>query len=139
MIAISGEDKQTIYITRGDTPQEGYNIIAFKFPIYNFATKQVEDYEFQLTDKIKFVVYEKKGYTKKEIINKEYTIASLGYERPTTTPTIPLTESETLRFPISNKKQTYWYELVLNGTTTMIGYDNDGAKKFIVLPGSEEE
>ena len=38
MIAI-GEDRQTIYLTRGDVPGQ-FNRIAFYYPIYNFATKK---------------------------------------------------------------------------------------------------
>lgn len=138
MIAID-EDKKTIHITRGDTPQSSFNKIAFKFPIYNVGTQETEDYEFQLNDKISFVVIEKKGYTKKEIFRKEYKIEDIGYTRPTTCPEIVLTEEETKTFPLSNKKQTFWYDLVLNDTTTMLGYNQDGATKIIVYPETEEE
>lgn len=138
MIAID-EDKKTIHITRGDTPQSNFNKIAFKFPIYNVGTQETEDYEFQLNDKISFVVIEKKGYTKKEIFRKEYKIEDIGYTRPTTCPEIVLTEEETKTFPLSNKKQTFWYDLVLNDTTTMLGYNQDGAAKIIVYPETEEE
>ncbi len=138
MIAI-GDDKETIYITRGDTPQDKFNKIAFEFPIYNVKTKDEELYEFQLNDKISFVVFEKKGYTKKEIFRKDYKIKDIGYTEPTTFPEIVLTEEETKMFPLSNKKQTFWYDLVLNDTTTMLGYDEDGAKKIIVYPEADEE
>ncbi len=138
MIAIDN-DKETIHITRGDTPQSNFNKIAFKFPIYNIATQETEDYEFQLDDKISFVVVEKKGYTKNEIFRKDYTIKDIGYTEPTTCPEIVLTEEETKMFPLSNKKQTFWYDLVLNDTTTMLGYDRDGAKKIIVYPEADEE
>lgn len=138
MIAI-GDDKETIYITRGDTPQDKYNKIAFKFPIYNVKTESEELYEFQLNDKISFVVFEKKGYTKKEIFRKDYKIKNIGYTESTTSPEIILTKEETKMFPLSNKKQTFWYDLVLNDTTTMLGYDEDGAKKIIVYPEADEE
>mgnify|MGYP003571255141 CR=1 FL=1 len=138
MIAI-GDDKETIYITRGDTPQDKFNKIAFEFPIYNVKTQKEELYEFQLDDKISFVVFEKKGYTKKEIFRKDYKIKDIGYTDPTTTPEIVLTEEETKMFPLFNKKQTYWYDLVLNDTTTMLGMDEEGAKKIIVYPEADEE
>lgn len=136
MIAI-GDDNQTIMLTRGDATNTDYNRLAIKFPIYNFDTEETEDYEFQLTDKITITIYEKKGYTKKEILNKEYTIADLGYEEPTTTPEIVLTSTDTNVFELSNKPKTYWYDIVLNDTTTMLGYDENGAKKFIVYPSVE--
>lgn len=138
MIAI-GDDKETIYLTRGDTPQKSFNKIAFKFPIYNVATHETEDYEFQLNDKISFVAFEKKGYTKEEIFRKDYTIKDIGYTEPTICPEIILTEEEAKMFPLSNKKKTFWYDLVLNDTTTMLGYDEDGAKKIIVYPEADEE
>ncbi len=138
MIAI-GEDKKTLYITRGDAPQKGFNKLAFKYPIYNFETKEKEDYEFKLDDKISFVIFEKKGYTKKEIFRKDYTLRDIGYTESTICPEIILTEEETKKFPLSNKKQTFWYDLVLNDTTTMLGYDENGAKKIIVYPEADEE
>lgn len=29
---------------------------------------------------------------------------------------------------------TYWYEIELNGDTTLIGYDDNGAKLFVLYP-----
>lgn len=136
MIAI-GEDRQTIYLTRGDVPGK-FNRIAFYFPIYNFATKKEEKYKFQLTDKIAFVVKEKKGYTKDEVLRIEKTLAEMGYTEPTEYPEIVLTEEDTKAFELLDKKRTYWYDIVLNNTTTILGYDTDGAKKLIVYPEAEE-
>lgn len=136
MIAI-GEDKQTIYLTRGDTTDK-FHKIAFYYPIYNFATGKEENYTFQLTDKIAFVVKEKKGYTKQEVLRVEKTLKQMGYVEPTQYPEIQLTEEDTKAFDLLNKKQTYWYDIVLNDTTTILGYDEDGAKKLIVFPEAEE-
>jgi hypothetical protein len=132
------EDATTLHITRGDTPQAQYNRLCFCFPIYNFETEEVEYYEFQLTDEISFVVFEKKGYTKNEMFRLTYTISELGYTRPTDTPEIPLTEELMKKFPLLNKKQTYWYDIVLNDTTTIMGMDDEGAKKMIVYPEADE-
>lgn len=131
MIAI--EDK-TIHITRGDITTGKFNRLAFYLPVYNAETKEEERYEFQLTDKISFVVLEKKGYTKKEILRKEYTLADLGYTEPTTVVEIPLTEEDTKKFPLLNKKATYWYDIAVNETLTILGFDDEGAKKIIVYP-----
>lgn len=139
MIAIDQDDLQTIYLTRGDTPQEKFNRLAFEFPIYNLQTKEIENYVFQLTDKISFVVFDKKGYTKQEIFRKDYTLADIGYTEPTETPELILTEEETSAFPLTNKPKTYWYDIVLNDTTTILGYDTDGAKKIIVYPDADED
>lgn len=136
MIAI-GEDKQTIYLTRGDTTDKFFRL-AFYFPIYNFETRQEEKYTFQLSDKISFVVKEKKGYTKAEVLRIEKTLAEMGEVEPTQYPEINLTEEDTKAFDLLNKKQTYWYDIVLNDTTTILGYDEEGAKKLIVYPEAEE-
>ena len=138
MIAI-GEDKQTIHLTRGDETSEFYRL-AFYFPIFNFKTQKEENYEFQLDDKIAFIVKEKKGYTKTEVLRVEKTLREMGYTEPTQYPEIQLTEEDTKSFDIQNKPVTYWYDIVLNDTTTILGYDQDGAKKLIVYPeGSEIE
>lgn len=136
MIAI-GEDKQTIYLTRGDVTDK-FHKIAFYYPIYNFATGKEENYNFQLTDKIAFVVKEKKGYTKQEVLRVEKTLKQMGFVEPTQYPEIQLTEDDTKVFELTDKPQTYWYDIVLNDTTTILGYDEDGAKKLIVYPEAEE-
>ena len=135
-----GEDQETLYINRGDETRDDFNRVSFYFPIYNFATEQEENYLFQLDDKITFVVLPKKGYTKEEILRKEYTLRDLGYTEPTELVEIVLTEEDTLKFPLTNKKATYWFDIILNDTTTIIGYDEeDGANKLIVMPRYEKE
>lgn len=137
MIAVDN-DKTTIHITRGDKTNGEFNKLAFYFPIYNIKTNNEEKYLFQLEDKIDFIVMEKKGYTKEEIFRKTYTIKDLGYTEPTEYPEIPLTAEDTKHFTLLNKKKTYWYDLVLNDSTTILGYDGDGAKQIIVYPEGGE-
>lgn len=128
-----GEDQQTIYLTRGDTP--AFNEIAFYLPL---TEDESEKYQFQLTDKISFVVKEKKGYTKAEVLRIEKTLSEMGYLEPTYYPAIPFTSTDTKKFELLDKKKTYWYDIVLNDTTTIIGYDENGAKKLIVYPEAGE-
>lgn len=135
MIAI---EETTIHLTRGDATQDKYNKLAFIFPIFNFETKQEENYKFQPDDKITFVVINKKGYTKEEILRKEYTLRDIGYTEETEIAELPLSEEDTKKFPLSDKAQTFWYDLILNDTTTMLGFDNEGAKRMIVYPEAEE-
>lgn len=137
MIAVD-EDKTTIHLTRGDKTDGKINKLAFYFPIYNIATKEEEKYKFQLDDKISFIVMKRKGYTKEEVLRKEYTIKDLGYTEPTECPEIPLTAEDTKCFELKNKNVTYWYDLVLNDSTTILGYDDDGAKEIIVYPEGGE-
>lgn len=128
----------TIHITRGDKTNEKFNRLAFIFPILNISTGKEENYLFQLDDKISFVVINKKGYTKEEILRKEYTIRELGYTAPIEVVEIPLTEEDTKNFPLANKPKTYWYDIVLNDTTTILGYDDEGAKLLVAYPEVEE-
>lgn len=142
MIAVDPEDNRTIYLNRGDETSEFFKL-AFYFPIWNYETQQEEKYLFQLDDKISFVVMNKKGYLKEEIFRIEKTIREMGLEHPTYYPEIQLTKEDTKKFDLLNKSQTYWYDLVLNDTTTILGFMNDedgkaGASKIIVFPESEE-
>ena len=136
MLAI-GEDRRTIYLTRGDETSEFFRL-AFYFPIWNIKTQQEEKYMFQPTDKIAFVVKQKKGYTKSEVLRVEKTLFEMGEVNPTQYPEIRLTEEDTKAFDLLDKKQTYWYDIVLNDTTTILGYDTEGASKLIVFPEAEE-
>jgi hypothetical protein len=130
MVAI--EDNTIIHLTRGDITTGELNRLAFYLPVSDGETET--NYEFKPTDKISFVVFPKKGYTKNEIFRLDYTVEELGYTEPTTVVEIPLTEELTSKFPLLNKKATYWYEIALNETTTILGMDNEGAKKIIVYP-----
>ena len=139
MVNIDKDDLTTIHLTRGDVTTGEYNKLAFCATYIDLETEEEEEYEFQLNDKITFVAFEKKGYTKKEVLRKNYTIKELGYIKPTKYPELPLTDIDTKQFPLKDKKQTYWYDLVLNDTATILGMDEDGAKKIIVYPEAEEE
>lgn len=133
MIAID-DDQTTIHLTRGDTTGSEINRLALQYPIWDFENEEETLYEFQLTDEITFTVFEPKGYTKWEVFSTSYTIASLGYTAPTTTPELIITSDESNKFELLNKKKTYWYEISLNSNTTILGMDEDGAKKIIVYP-----
>ena len=142
MIAIDPEDNRTIYLNRGDETSEFFKL-AFYFPIWNYETKQEDKHLFQLDDKISFVVMQKKGYTKEEIFRVEKTIAEMGITGPTYYPEIQLTSEDTKKFDLLDKSATYWYDIILNDTTTILGFmpDDDGkveASRIVVLPESEE-
>ena len=133
------EDQTTIHLTRGDATHSDYNRIAFYFPVWDAEAEEETKYEFQTTDKITFIVYETKGYTKRELLKIEKTIAQLGYTEPTETPELVLTSEDTMVFPLENKKHTYNYEIILNDDTTILGSDDEGDKKIIVYPGGTQE
>lgn len=130
MIAVDEEDLTSIYLTRGDE----VNNLSFFYPILNQSTGVLENYRFKKGDKITFVVVSKKGYTKDEVLRKDFIL-----EQSTEYPVLQLTKEDTKKFDLKNKRVTYWYDIVLNDTTTVLGYDENGAKKLIVFPEGGEK
>lgn len=113
-------DDLSIYVTRGDKL---------------FFTVTAEDdgaaYVFQPGDIVRFKVYGKKDATN-VVLQKDF---------PVTTATekveIYLTEDDTKIGSVISKPKDYWYEVELNPydhPQTIIGYDEDGAKVFRLLP-----
>ena len=116
MLKIEGK---TISINRGDDGQS----FDLRIPL-----NDTEYYTFKTTDIIKFGVYKKNGFNKDAIILKTITPVE-----ETTTLTIALTKAETTIGDLINMPTTYWYEIQLNDNT-IIGYDESGAKEFILYP-----
>lgn len=134
---ISIEDERTLIVTRGDDTNE-LSHIAFYLPVYNAETGQEENYIFQPEDKITFIVSTKKGYTKSKVLVIEHTLKEMGYFAETEYPELILTAEDSNSFDALDKKQTYFYEIILNDTQTIIGHSNDeGAAKLIVLPSGK--
>lgn len=129
MIAIDEEDLTTIYLTRGDKVDN----LSFFYPIFNKETGLEENYRFRRGDKISFVVVSKRGYTKDEVLRKEFVL-----EEATEYPVIELSAKDTKVFELKNKRVTYWYDIVLNDCVTILGYDDEGAKRLIVFPEGGE-
>jgi hypothetical protein len=85
--------------------------------------------DFQVGDVIKFSVVKENDYNT-VYLQKTFTV---GEESDTFS--ITLTSDETrIGDPIKTSSKTYWYEIELNGIDTLIGYDEDGGKKFILYP-----
>lgn len=83
---------------------------------------------FEKGDKIKFSIVEKKEY-KNLIFQKEFIVtenSNITY--------ITLTKEDTTIGDIISKKKEYWYEIEYNGDLTILGFDDDGGKKFILYP-----
>ena len=112
------EDK-TIHLTRGDATND-----------INKLEVSVDGVSFAANDTLTLVVVKKKGYTSEIVFSKEQTITDAGDSVE-----FELTSNDTLTFPLENKKKEYWYDFVLNDDTTILGYDEENAKKFIVYPG----
>ena len=62
-------------------------------------------------------------------INKEITV--VGEQMYVN---IPLTSEDTKIGDYINDKTKYWWEVELNGEQTLIGYDEDGPKIFMLYP-----
>lgn len=117
---------KTINITRGD------------IGVINITAKvsTTSKYVFKVGDVVRFSVMqankcEKILLSKDVEVNEEKTEVS-----------IELVSADTKIGEIVNKPTTYWYEVVLNPDTepeTIIGYDKDGAKKFILYPEGGDE
>lgn len=110
-------DKE-IRINRGDR-------LLIDFDIDNGSDK----YTFKDGDKIKFSIYRKKEMDKPPVLQKEF-IPTVG----STSVDIDIPGSEMKIGELTNKPIEYWYEIELNDEETIIGYDEDGAKKLILYP-----
>ena len=112
----------TIYCTRGDKGN-----IPITIPINKEKT---EFYRFQIGDKVRIGVYEEDKLDGCAVILKEVEV-----EEPTTVVKIPLTSKETKIGDIINEPVDYWFEIIFNDDTTILGFDDEtGAKIFKLLP-----
>lgn len=118
------EDKK-IHITRGDAA-------TIKISAFNGDTK----YTFKPDDVVRLNVFKAKDCgcveLKKDVLITE----------DTEEVSISLTSEDTTIGEIINKPTKYWYEVTLNPDTieqTIIGYDLDGAKEFILYPEANEK
>lgn len=83
---------------------------------------------FAIGDKLKFSIVDKNNYNNL-IFQKEFIVtenSNVAY--------ITLTKEDTTIGEIISKKKEYWYEIEYNGDLTILGFDDDGAKKFILYP-----
>ena len=110
---------KTISVNRGDANQ------SFSFSI---PTSDLESYTFQIGDIVKFGVYEANKLNENAILLKEYKVVV-----ETKKIEIYFNKEDLTIGELINKPVTYWYEIQLNGNT-IIGYDEDGAKEFILYP-----
>lgn len=119
-------ENDTIHITRGDVALFGITI----------EQDDNTEYEFKKDDVVRMKVFKSKDCNCIEI-QKDVKI-----ETPTTEAQISLTSDETKIGGIINKPVKYWYEVELNPETnaqTIIGYDESGAKEFILYPEAKDQ
>ena len=123
MYRIDSGTKQ-IHLTRGDAATIGIS-----------AKKGDTNYTFQVGDVVRLNVFKAKDcncieLTKDVIVEEETELVNIS-----------LTDDDTKIGEVINKPTKYWYEVILNPNTneqTIIGYDEDGAKEFILYPEAKE-
>lgn len=113
-------DDLSIYVTRGDAV---------------FLTVSAEEdgatYKFQPGDVVRIKVFEKKA-CENVVLQKDFPVVE-----ETETVDLFLIKQETEIGEVISKPVDYWYEIELNPDTnpqTIIGYDEDGAKVFKLMP-----
>ena len=91
-----------------------------------------DQYNFSAGEKVKFAITERKNEDN-VIFSKTITVDEAG-----TTVNIPLSSEDTKIGEIINKPVIYWYEVSIltlnNEIQTIIGYDDNGAKEFVLNP-----
>lgn len=91
-----------------------------------------DPYTFKVGEKVKLSITEKKNEDK-VVFEKEITVDTEGLYV-----NIPISSEESKIGDIISKPTTYWYEISVltlnNEIQTIIGYDDDGAKEFILNP-----
>ena len=103
---------KNIYLNRGD---------AITLQLVNNEGK------FEAGDTIKFYVCANGDYTN-ILFEKEFTVEETSNSAETR-----------IGDAFKDGSVTYWYEIELNGDTTLIGYDDEGAKKFVLYPEATTE
>ena len=107
------EKEKTIEVNRGD--RKSIKLISKKG-------------NFEVGKHITFSIVEKKNYNN-VIFQKTYTIFEDSNEFVFT-----LTKQDTTIGEIISKKVVYWYEIEYDGDQTIIGYDKNKGKEFILYP-----
>lgn len=106
-----------IYLNRGD----------------NITIRLTCNTDFKENDKIKFSICKRGDYTN-IVYQKFFTVTEAGPSF-----SLNLTSDETkIGAPIKNNTVIYWYEIELNEETTLVGYDDNGAKEFVLYPEATE-
>lgn len=124
MLKIDSEKR--IHVTRGDS---GTIVITAE-------NNDGSVHEFQAGDVIRLKVMEKNDVANVVLTN------DVTLEENCTSVDMGLNSEETRIGEYINSPVTYWYEVELNpntNSTTIIGYDEDGAKELILYPEGKNE
>lgn len=112
---------------------DGYKLSANRGDVgtFDFKTNVKGDgeYYFNVGDVLSFGIYNKKEMDKDPLFFKEYTV-----NEPTNIVTIVFENEDLSIGEIINKPVEYWYEIKLNNQSTLLGYDKNGPKTFMIYP-----
>lgn len=128
MIRLDEDDLTTLHLTRGD---------RCTFRVYVIDSKTREKYLFPAGCWVSFVIVRKLGYTlEKPLLRKKIYVAEDTDEVEFT-----LTEEDTKIGEMIDKKEKYWYNVVINDDVTVLGSDDTGEKVIIIYPevGEKDE
>lgn len=112
-------DGTTIKLNRGD-------VLNLTLTLKN---SDGSTYSFQNGDKVVFSIYNKGKLSEDAVFLKEVDVTETLQALE-----INLTSEETKIGELINKPVEYWYEIELNNQYTVIGYDDTGAKIFMLFP-----
>ncbi len=112
-------DGTTIKLNRGD-------VLNLTLTLKN---SDGSTYSFKNGDKVVFSIYNKGKLSEDAVFLKEVDVTETLQALE-----INLTSEETKIGELINKPVEYWYEIELNNQYTVIGYDDTGAKIFMLFP-----
>ena len=121
------DSNKNIRINRGDS-----GTLVFSASVEQTG----DDYTFEVGDIVRLNVT-KANKENEVVLSKDVTVSE-----ESTTVEMALDSSDTKIGDVINRPVTYWYDVELNpdgNSTTIIGYDEDGAKLFILDPESIKE
>ena len=122
------DDLTTLHLTRGD---------RCTFRCYVIDSKTQEKYLFPAGCTVDFVIIRKLGYTlENPLLRKKVYVPE-----DTTEVEFTLTSEDTKIGDMINKKEKYWYNIVVNDELTVLGSDDNGEKIIIIYPevGEKDE
>lgn len=121
MIRLDEDDLTTLHLTRGD---------RCTFRVYVIDSKSREKYTFPADCWVSFVIIDKLGYTlENPLLRKKVYVPE-----DTTEVEFTLTAEDTKIGNMIDKKQKYWYNVVINDDITILGSDEEGEKVIIIYP-----
>lgn len=90
----------------------------------------LKDYTFNVGDVIRINVYGEEAMDADPVLTKSLTVSTAA-----DTVTMNLLGADTKLGSPTNDRETYWYEITLNGDQTPFCYDEKGPKLFYIYPG----